>query len=356
VAEPQRLKPGRHSYIGLDMTKMHKAAVQQLVVGVLGDERADRAFRRVATDPSLLADGEHISRAEFAMALNLLLFDDLLARVPTGAAYVEDQASAGIPICFDHGALRTIRFDGPTGDLPAGETAFRRILEPLGYSVAALYPLPALRMTGYAFRHRDLPERIPQFFVSELHVDRFDAGFAAAAHMVFDGSRDPLDNEVNELLAQLAADDRLTMDAARILLPRVAAAFGRHHDLPFLADYERLLADSAEAAWIATEGNAINHVTDHVPDVYKVAEEQRALGRPIKDSVEVSQSGRIHQTAFRADPVTRCFRTASGDVERSVPGSFYEFITRDVDPATGQLDLGFDSANATGIFAMTKAR
>ena len=40
---------------------------------------------------------------------------------------------------------------------------------------------------------------------------------------------------------------------------------------------------------------------------------------------------------------------------RAVPGSFFEFISRDIDPATGQLDLAFDTGNATGIFAMTRA-
>jgi hypothetical protein len=285
-----------------------------------------------------------------------VLFADLLERVPTGAAYVEDQAARGIPICFDHSALRTIRFDGPTGTLPAGETAFRRILEPLGYRVAAVYPLPALRMTGHAFRHLDLPERMPQFFVSELHVDQFDAGFAAAAHAVFDSSVDPLGDDAQDLLADFAAGKRVATGRAEAILPQIVRAFGRQHVQPQLSDYERLLADSAEAAWIATEGNTINHVTDRVPDVYDVAQEQRALGRPIKDRVEVSESGRIHQTAFRADPVTRAFRTPDGEVERSVPGSFYEFITRLDDPETGKLDLGFDSANATGIFAMTKAK
>lgn len=334
---------------------MHQGAVQELVAIMLGSERAAHVLERVATDPSLLAETDRLSRAGFAAALNLLLFDDLLARVPTGAAYVEDQAAKGIPICFDHSALRTIRFDGPTGALPGGETAFRRILEPIGYRVAAIYPLPALRMTGHAFRHLDLPERIPQFFVSELHVDQFDAAFATAAHAVFDGSRDPLDDDARDLLAQFAGGERVTVTQAATALPKIVQAFGSHHDRPSLADYETLLVSSPEAAWIATEGNAVNHVTDRVPDVYKVAEEQRALGRPIKDRVEVSASGRIRQTAFRADPVTRSFRTASGDVERSVPGSFYEFITRLEDPATGGLDLGFDSANATGIFAMTKA-
>ena len=86
---------------------------------------------------------------------------------------------------FDHGALRTIRFaDGPTGALPAGEDAFTRVFLPLGYRMAALYPLDRLRMTGRAYAHVDSPEAIPQFFLSELHVDRFDPDFAAAADTV----------------------------------------------------------------------------------------------------------------------------------------------------------------------------
>jgi Domain of unknown function (DUF1338) len=78
----------------------------------------------------------------------------------------------------------------------------------------------------------------------------------------------------------------------------------------------------------------------------------------MKDAVEVSASGRVRQTAFRAAQVQRPFRDASGaTVMREVPGSFYEFITRDTltDTETGakKLDLGFDSSNAQGIFKMT---
>jgi hypothetical protein len=42
----------------------------------------------------------------------------------------------------------------------------------------------------------------------------------------------------------------------------------------------------------------------------------------------------------------------------TVPGSFYEFISRDMVAAadgTRQLDLRFDSMNAEGIFKMTAA-
>ena len=110
-------------------------------------------------------------------------------------------------------------------------------------------------------------------------------------------------------------------------------------------------------AWIATEGNAFNHATDRVDDVFAVADAQRALGRPIKDAVEISKSGRVRQTAFRADPVRRVFIDADGaQIQRDVPGSFYEFITRlplPEEDGKQKLDLSFDSSNAQAIFKMT---
>ncbi|PTQ10946.1 DUF1338 domain-containing protein [Sphingomonas oleivorans] len=331
--------------------------VAALVATMLGEAGAAGAVAKLDLDPATTTgDGETVSRAAFAMALNVLLFDDLLRRVPTGAAYVADRIAGGGKLLFDHGALRTIRFaDGPTGELPAGEAAFTRILEPLGYHMAEVYPLPRLKMTGRAYRHRDAPETIPQFFVSELHVDRFDAAFGEAAARIFGNSHDPLGQAARTALDLFAAEGAVPFPVAAAALPEIVAAFGRHHPAPALADYETLLGQSAEAAWIATEGNAFNHATDRVADVDTLAEAQRALGRPMKDQVEISGSGRIRQTAFRADPVERKFVGLHGEiVRRAVPGSFYEFITRKIDPETGKLDLGFDSGNAQGIFAMTK--
>jgi hypothetical protein len=107
-------------------------------------------------------------------------------------------------------------------------------------------------------------------------------------------------------------------------------------------------------AWISTEGNAFNHATDRVADVDQLAAEQKALGQPMKAAVETSQSGRVRQTAFHAARVMRTFRTANGgSVEKEVPGSFYEFITRLPLPEKDALDLSFDSSNAQAIFKMT---
>lgn len=132
----------------------------------------------------------------------------------------------------------------------------------------------------------------------------------------------------------------------------------RTHGPLRLEHYEALKAESAEAAWIATEGQAFNHATDRVPDVDAVSDAQKALGRPIKDAVEISGSGRVRQTAFKAQPVTRTFVTDAGEEARTVPGSFHEFISRDrfVDKdGVERLDLRFDSGNAQGIFKMTEA-
>ena len=109
-------------------------------------------------------------------------------------------------------------------------------------------------------------------------------------------------------------------------------------------------------AWIATEGNAFNHATDRVSSLADVVSRQRALGRRVKDRIEVSASGRVRQTALRADPVVRDFLIASGDrVWREVPGSFFEFIERAHLPGENRLDLAFDTNNAQGIFKMTAA-
>jgi hypothetical protein len=334
------------------MSLSHDGNIERLVSGALG-EAGITTLQALSIDRGLLTEaGERVSRAAFAMALNVVLFDDLLKRVPSGAAYVADTLAKGGHVMFDHGALRTIRFaQGPTGALPAGQDSFARIFEPLGYAKADIYPLPALKMTGHVYTHADAPEAIPQFFLSELHVDRFDADFGTVAARVFGTSRDPLDGKTMTVLAEFAETGSVPFAEAAAALPVIVGAFERHHAPAAIADYEALLAHSKEAAWIATEGSAFNHATDRVADVEALADRLRREGRPIKEKVEVSASGRVRQTAFRADSVAREF---AGGLIRMVPGSFYEFISRDEDPATGTLDLRFDSANATGIFAMTR--
>jgi hypothetical protein len=327
-----------------------------LLEALVGAERTDRLFQAVAVSPDLLgAAGQRarVPRAQLAMAMNLLLFEDLVQRVPQAQAYVADRVRSGGQILFDHGALRTVK--APSGSLPPGEAALTRLLEPLGYRCAALYPLERLRMTGRAYAHQDFPEAIPQFFLSEFHPETFSPAFRVAVDRVLASSRDPLPGWAGPALFELQADGAVAFDLALRLLPNLTACFRCQHQPPLRADYQTLLEESEEMAWIATEGNAFNHVTDRVADVEALAREQKALGRPMKETVERSASGRVLQTAFRAARVERLMGTAQGHLAvEDVPGSFFEFITR-APLADGSLDLGFDTGNAQAIFKMTAA-
>ncbi len=337
--------------------------MNELLTRLVGPQRCAQLLAQVAVPPQLAGDQQHQgqrSRAAVAMALGLVLFEDLLARVPSGARYVASQRKRGRQVVFDHGAVRTV--DWPdTGQLPPGAELFRRLLVPLGYAEVGLYPLEGIHMTGRVFTHADLPEQMPQYFVSELHVERLDPQAQQAVTRTVGDSVDPLAREALALLDDLAGRGWVPLDDAARLVPMLASCFGRHHPDPRLDDYDTLLRHSAEMAWIATEGNAFNHATDRVPDVEALAktlrhEETLGPSWPLKDTVERSRSGRVRQTALRADPVVRRFRDAGGaSIARAVPGSFFEFITRDVRP-DGGLDLTFDAGNAQGIFRMTAGR
>jgi Domain of unknown function (DUF1338) len=337
-----------------------QSTLQQLLLAHCSPEACAELLRSVHVASALLAQaGNAASRAVLATGLNLLLFRDLLTRVPTGQRYVTESVARGRQIVFDHGALRTVALDG-MGDLPRGERAITRVLVPLGYRMSHVYPLDRLGMTGRSYTHVDFPEELPQFFVSELHPERFSPRFQQAVARVTASSRNPISESAERALHELDTQHTLSLADAAALLPTLLACFQRQHATPHSSDYDILLAESPEMAWIATEGNAFNHATDRVPNLDDLVEEQRRLGRPLKDTIETSRSGRVRQTAFRADPVERAFLDAHGrTVGRSVPGSFYEFIQRERlrDPVTGvsRLDLAFDSSNAQGIFKMTAA-
>jgi len=323
---------------------------------VIGSDRTDLLFKVLAIHSGIAADpGPQVSRAVLAQALNMLLFEDLLTRVPAAKTYAEHNVRNGRTVMHDHGAVRTVALEG-MGGLPAGQEAITRILRPLGYALNGVYPLERLKMTGRSHAQVDYPEDIAQFFLSELHPDRFSLKFQAAVQRVTATSENPITPEADALLRRLESTHSLTLDESATLLPILVSVFARQHTEPTLTDYEILLAESPEMAWISTEGNAFNHATDRVPDVDQLAEEQKALGQPMKAAVETSQSGRVRQTAFLAAKVQRKFHTPEGAlVAKEVNGSFYEFITRLQLPEEEgkKLDLSFDSSNAQAIFKMT---
>ena len=330
--------------------------LRDLIIEILGKNAADRLLSSVSLAETAPGGNSAaaLPRGALATALCLLLLQKLLDEVPEAVRYMSLVAREGRKLVLDHGALRTVRADW-TGSLPSGQSAFTRILEPLGYTCVGLYPLDALRMTGRAYAHQDDPPGIPQFFVSEIRPEAFSKATQGAAESVFGGSRDPLDDNAKGALAQLAREGAISYDTAKSLLPGLAACFDRHHPPPAVTDYEALLRDSAEFAWIATEGNRFNHATDRVSNVEALVGKLRALQFPMKEAVEVSATGLVRQIAIRAAQVERPFRGPEGQiVTRLVPGSFFEFISRGR-LEQGDPDLRFDTSNAQGIFKMTAA-
>lgn len=333
------------------MQLSHPTTTAGFLAELLGAQSWKLLEGTVALPPELDFDQHgRLGQAELAMALGLVLLDDLCERVPFARAYVQEARKHGQNIVFDHGAMRTVRLDA--GALPAGRQAIARLLEPLGYVETQAYPLDRLGMTGFVYTHRELPETLPQYFVSELYPELFSEEFQSAASQLLASSVDPLPTWAEQRLATVAAYGNLALEEAAPLLHAIQACFTRAHRDVKLSEYETFLAESPEMAWIATEGHAFNHITDRVTDVAAVAATQRALGRPIKDHVEVSASGRVVQTALRAAEVERLMLDGDRYISRRVPGSFLELISR-ARLDDGRLDLAFDAQNAQGIFKMT---
>jgi hypothetical protein len=327
------------------------SGLYRLLRAQIGETASSRLLRLLETEPRLVRPiRDRVTRAELSLALTMSLYHDLCARVPEAQEYTDEVLASGARVTFDHGALRTVAW--PAGALPPGEAAISRVLGPLGYVVAGTYPLPRLNMTGRAWAHAEFPETIAQFFVSELHPESFSSAFQSAVTRVLANSVDPLGPCDIGRLQCLERDGHLRWPCALSLLPYLVSCFARHHEALRWEDYQILQAESQEMAWIATEGNSFNHATDRVADIQATSALQRARGRSIKAGIEVSESGRIRQTAFRAATVERHFLKGDDWITQSVPGSFYEFIQRERLEGGG-LDLSFDSSNATAIFQMT---
>ncbi|MGZ9709687.1 2-oxoadipate dioxygenase/decarboxylase family protein [Glaciimonas sp. GNP009] len=337
---------------------MESSAVFQLLSYIIDEGDAKDVLNHVYVIPTLTnrpALGT-VDRASIAQTLALVLFHDLLRRVPAAKRYVYEFKSEDTKIVLDHGAARTVLIDGIDG-FPSGEAALTRLLIPLGYQLNGEYPLPRLKMMGRSYAHQDFPEDIPQFFISEIFTDQLSDECQQAVYRTIATSRDPVTSALQGTLDRLERDMSLPFhDAANVVLG-IAACFGRQHELPCIEDYRTIVAESAEMGWITTEGNAFNHATARVGNLYELHASLKAAGFSIKPEVEVSKNGRVRQTAFLADSVSRRFKGAVSSFEQiDVPGSFYEFIERDQivhGDGDEKLDLSFDSNNATAIFKMT---
>ena len=69
--------------------------MNELLTRLTSAQRCAELLAQVAVPPRLAGDKQPCDRAAVAMALGLVLFEDLLARVPSGARYVASQRERG---------------------------------------------------------------------------------------------------------------------------------------------------------------------------------------------------------------------------------------------------------------------
>jgi len=254
-----------------------------------------------------------------------LLWDDYLNFAPS-AGRIHAVLGGGAPIVNDHIALRT--FNTPKLGLAAMEP---RILE-MGYVRGGEYAFTAKKLKAYHYEHPD--PTVPKIFISELLLEEFSPELQAT---------------VAQLLAQMP--DPVPAEAAFL-------GSGRHWDVSY-ADYQKLLAESEYAGWLAALGFRANHFTvsvNQLPGFDSVAAVNARLkeagftlntsGGEIKGSAAVM----LEQSSTLADRVEVPF----SDGRFSIPGCFYEFAFR-YPMADGELYSGFVEASADKIFESTHA-
>ena len=86
------------------------SVLREVLDKIIGTDRTEHLFKLLVIHPEIAAapPGPQVSRAVLAQALNMLLFEDLLRRVPTAKTYADYTLGKGRQILHDHGAVRTV--------------------------------------------------------------------------------------------------------------------------------------------------------------------------------------------------------------------------------------------------------
>jgi hypothetical protein len=255
------------------------------------------------------------------------LWTDYVAITPAAARIHQLLASRGERVVNDHIALRT--FDR---DAVAIEVIDRAFVEG-GYQPADSYEFPDKKLVAYHYEHRE--PGWPKVFISALLVDQCSA---------------ELGRTVDELLGQLPAG--ATSEPWFV-------SSGRRWPLD-RATYQRLLAESEYAAWVAAFGFRANHFTVDVNalesfagleelDDFLIAEGFRlnAAGGLIKGS----PAELLEQSSTMADEIEIGFT----DGTAAIPSCYYEFARR-YPTADGTLFQGFIARSADRLFESTSRR
>lgn len=230
-------------------------------------------------------------------------------------------------IINDHIALRTFNLE------KVGLEKLAAHFKALGYEECGEYHFAAKKLYAKHYEHAD--RSLPKVFISELLLDQCS---------------DYLRETITALVEQIP-ESAVTADNF---------LYSGTHWQVSQATYEKLLAESEYAAWVAAWGYRANHFTVNVNDLqsYQTLEQVNSAlknagyllntsGGEIKGTPEVY----LEQSSTLADlhPVQFSDGTAT------IPSCFYEFARR-YPMSNGMLYTGFVAASADKIFESTNAR
>ncbi|MET1256738.1 DUF1338 domain-containing protein [Aliikangiella maris] len=225
----------------------------------------------------------------------------------------------------DHVALRTYGVPGLTVE---------EIAKPLinaGYQSAGEYDFAQKKLRAQHFTHPDMP----LVFISELKVEEFSA-------------------TVQSIIAELVSQ----MDMSVIAQPDFLYS-GRHWEISY-ETYQKLLAESEYAAWVAAFGFRPNHFTVSINHLTQF-ENISAVNQFLKDNgfalntsggeIKGTPASFLEQSSTMANSVEVTF----SDCKKQIPSCFYEFAQRHK-MANGEIFKGFIASSADKIFESTDSK
>lgn len=251
------------------------------------------------------------------------LWKDYIQLAPS-AAKVHQVLGKGLPIINDHVAFRTYNL------APVRLAALAQNFEAMGYKACGDYVFEAKKLVAKHYEHSD--PNLPKIFISELLVNEFSPELQQIVHALME-----------------------QVDPAAVTQPQFLYS-GVHWQISS-TDYEKLLAESEYAAWLAAFGFRANHFTVNVNELQDF-ESLEAVNETLKNAgfhlnnaggeIKGSPEVFLEQSSTMADHIVVRF----SDMDKVIPSCFYEFAKRyEIRP--NQLYTGFVAASADKIFEST---
>lgn len=235
----------------------------------------------------------------------------------------------GETVVNDHIAIRT--FDLP----PISVDSLACPFEALGYVPVRDYEFPEKKLHARSFAHPDATQ--PRVFISELQTHHFPG--------------------LSDIARELAAQVPTGREGSALLFTELPA----WAPVP-LETYRMLRQESEYAGWLSAFGIRVNHFTVSWNALTSFASLQELNEWLVAHDFRMNESGGrvkgspevlLEQSSTLANRIEWTF---AGGERETIPGCYYEFARRYLDPATGKLYDGFVAKSADKIFESTDTR